>query len=157
MKEQMSKEGSPKKEVVPEAKSMTEAETIAFLEENGVEPLGDDWQPGQTILYVLEEAIRGDDGPYRYLPREGRPSIARLDSPTALDFNDRRDTGDNRVVYPLLNETGGRVDFYAIDPETKKVRFMLIPIPMVRKEDRPFHVRREALFKANDSVFPPSK
>lgn len=143
-------------ENIPEEKSMSEAETLLFLKENNIEPLTN-WQPGQPLLYVLEEVIRGDDGPYGYLPKEGRPSIARLDSPTSLDFDDRRDTGDNRVVYPLLNETGGRVDFYAIDPETKKVRFMLIPRPMARGKDKPFHVRKETLFKADDVVFPPSK
>jgi hypothetical protein len=137
--------------------SMTESETIQFLEENGVQKLTN-WHPGQPLLYVLEEHVKADDGPFGHLPKHARPSIARLDSPTALDFNEVS-IEENRIVYPLLNETGGAVTFYAIDPITKTVSFVILPkVPSesIRAVDTPFHVRKETLYEANDELFPPS-
>jgi hypothetical protein len=137
--------------------SMTESETIEFLEEKGVQKLTS-WHPGQPLLYVLEEHVKQDDGPFGHLPRHARPSIARLDSPTALDFNEVMGEGD-RIVYPLLNETGGAVTFYAIDPITKAVSFVILPkVPgeSIRTVDTPFHVRKETLYEATDELFPPS-
>ena len=136
---------------------MSELETISFLEENGVKKLTA-WHPGQPLLYILEEHVKADDGPFGDLPRHARPSIARLDSPTALDFHEVLAEGD-RIVYPLLNETGGAVTFYAIDPETEAVSFVILPkIPeeSIRTTDTPFHVRKETLYEATDELFPPS-
>ncbi len=137
--------------------SMSESETILFLEDRGVQKLTS-WHPGQPLLYVLEEHVRRDDGPFGHLPKHARPSIARLDSPTALDFNEVSIEG-NRIVYPLLNETGGAVTFYAIDPVTKAVTFVVLPkVPgeSIRTVDTPFHVRKKTLYEANDELFPPS-
>ncbi len=148
---------------IPEQKSMSESETLSFLKEQGIEPLTD-WQPGQPLLYVFEENER--ENMFGYVPkvgealtREGWPIIARLQAPTSIDFNERMlsEEDPNRIVYPLLNENDERIDFYVIDPETKEISFMLLPKSQERgKKDKPFHVRKETLFKANDSIFPPS-
>ncbi len=157
MNERVPLSSQNQKEVIPDSRSMTELETFSFLKEKGIRPL-EGWHLGMPVLYILEEVIRGDEGPFGDIPSEFRPSIARVDSPTALDFSKpMKDDDDDRVVYPLLNETGGQVDFYAIDHKTKEISFMLIPrLPeySIRTARSPFHVRREALFHTDDSLFP---
>ena len=146
----------PSKVGLGNKKSMTEAETMIFLNKNHMKPLST-WMPGQPLLYVLEEIIRGNDGPFAAMgiPPEARPSIARLNAPTGIDF--RNEMGDlSRRVYPLLNEDGERIDYYALDSETGAITCMLLPSFSVRGQYNPYHVRKEGLFEANDDLFPPS-
>lgn len=138
-------------------KSMTEEQTHSFLKEKGIVPLHD-WQPGQPLLYVLEEFTRQDDGPYEKMPVDKRPSIARLDSPTFLNLEHEREGKDDikgRIVYPLANEAGGQIDYYAINPKTKRPEVVLTRNTVVNP-GHAYNVRKENLFSAADGVFPKS-
>ncbi len=133
----------------PERKNMTEAETKAYLKEHGVQLLTNP-QPHQPILYVFEEMTREDNGPFKFLPADKRPSICRLYDPIELDLNKTRDGGEpDRIICDLKNE-GGRVDFYAINSETKKPEYI-----SSEYKDKQYQVVRENLFEADDALFPP--
>jgi hypothetical protein len=125
---------------------MTEVETLAFLEQYGVMPIGDEWQPHTPVLYVLEEVVRGDAGPFKSEPLHLRPSIVRMADPATIDF-DRPDVQASRVTYKLSNV--GRADYYVIDSTTQK------PL-LVRSSEtaREYDVREEGLFKTMDDLFP---
>ena len=132
-------------------KSMTKEETITFLKKHGIKPL-ENWKPHQPILYIFEEMIRGDDGPFKSLPAEKRPSIARIQDPVYLNFNSPEiESTTERVVYNLIN-AGGEVNLYAIDPITEK-RILVA----TEKKEKVYHVTREGLYMAADELFPPSK
>ncbi len=142
---------SPAAEGGEKSPSMTEAQTMAYLAKEGVQPL-EHWKPHTSFLYVMEEATRGDDGYFKDLPLEQRPSIARLDDPTEIDFSDPRDRGDGTVVYYVGNE-GGQVDYYAINPTTNEVTRVKKTNPVKNRENAYF-VRKEALFATADHLFP---
>ena len=132
-------------------KSMTKQETIAFLKKHKIKNL-ENWKPHQSILYVFEEMLRGDDGPFKFLPAEKRPSIARIYDPIHLDFNNPEvEATTERVVYNLIN-TGEKVDLYAIDPVTEKPLLVL-----TEKKEKAYHVTKEGLYMSNDKLFPLSK
>jgi len=134
-------------------RSMTEAETRAFLQERNIQPLHD-WQPHQPLLYVLEERLRGDDGRFNDLPPERRPSIVRIDDPTNIRFDQPIEDMPDRVVYGLENE-GGQSDYFAIDPLTQQI--VLVKTSKGRiKTNRPYHVVKGGLFMPSDELFPRS-
>ncbi len=142
---------SPGVEKFEDKKSMNKQETIAFLKKHGVKAL-ENWKPHQSVLYVFEEMLRGDDGPFKFLPSEKRPSIARIYDPIHLDFNSPQvETTSERVVYNLIN-VGGQVDLYAVNPVTEKPLLVL-----TEKKEKAYHVTKEGLYMSNDELFPPSK
>lgn len=140
-------------EAEPKYEAMNEEQTLQFLREHGVKPLTR-WLPRQPLLYVLEEQTRSDEGPYGDRPKEQRPSIVRLDEPTAIHFDaphhDVEDPG--RVVYKLETD-GGRIDYYAIDAKTKT------PVLLWSRDTKTknYNVRAEGLFSASDELFPKGK
>lgn len=132
---------------------MTESETVAHLEEHGVTRVDPEkWQQHQPVLYVMEEIIRHhEDGPFTDLPRDKRPSIARVNDPIAIHFDNPRGDGD-RIVYNLESDRG-QVDYYVIDAATGIAE--LIRTTRSRMVNPKFyHVRKEALFNAADDLFP---
>jgi hypothetical protein len=136
---------------VQEKRSMTEAETIAFLQEQGVKPL-ENFTAHQPLLYVLEERIRKDNGPLKDLPKDKRPSVARVSDPFKIHFdNPLVDEGEpERVVYALDNP-GGQVDYYAINPITKEIEIVKTTIGRIKDAtSTPYHVRKEGLFMPDD-------
>ncbi len=150
----MSKEGAPKKVSEPRKEkireSMMQEQTIAFLKEKGVELL-QGWQPGQPLLYVFEDFLRQERGTFHNIPEHMRPSLARLDAPTLIEFDNPRDGGENRVVYNLRNDAEGQIDFYAIDPATRKPTLV-----KTSNAGHLYHVRKEGLFAPDDAIFPKS-
>ena len=142
---------------------MTEAETITFLRERGVESLPlQEYQTGQTVLYVMEQSTLGDHGPFKKMPANERPAIARIDNPGRLDLGspyrpDKKDPDQTRIVYDLYNH-GGRVDYYMIDAQTKKPTLVKTSHTVTdfhaKRPIYPYKVRPENLFKANDELFP---
>jgi len=104
---------------------MTQADIVAFLTARGIEPLGQ-WRPGEPVLYVLEDPFRTDTCHYGDLPKRLRPSIARLDSPASIDPKARAVDKDGiwTDIFRIVNEPGGQVDYYAIDPDTHAVTFI---------------------------------
>lgn len=145
----------------PEKRSMNEAETLTFLHDRGVRLLpAKDWRPHQPLLYVLEEKIRGETGPLKKIPRDRRPSIVRVDDPVVLNIDSplTESTDPQRVVYELENH-GGQVDYFAIDPNTKQIINVKTSARIKKWDDQnpnltPYHVRLEALFETNDDLFP---
>src|SRR5580693_4363483 len=84
-------------------KSLNELETVNFLLGNGAKRL-EVFQPHVPALYVFEDMIRGDDGPFRRLSADKRPSLALVHDPIELDFNSplENDEGSTRGnVYEL--------------------------------------------------------
>ncbi len=124
-------------------RSMNRPETIAFLEERGVRPL-EDFSPHTPLLYVHEDAYRGNDGPFKHLPRDKRPSIARIHDPVSLS---NPKGGPERIVHDLANE-GGRVEHYAIDPKTKQLTLV-----MTEEKTKKYQVLRRGLFEAPEELF----
>jgi hypothetical protein len=133
-----------------EGQEMTESETIAFLQEHRVAPL-ENWVPHQPLLYVLEERTRPT--------YEGRtPSIVRLNDPIKIEFDNPLSDDDepDRIVYALHN-AGGQLDYYAINPLTKKIEQVHTTLGRDKAGAKPYHVRKEGLYVAADELFPPSK
>ena len=75
-----------------EKKSLNLQETIDFLANKGIQPLAV-FKPGEPILYVLEEMVRADDGPFKWLPAADRPNVVRMDSPEGLNLDKPLNTG----------------------------------------------------------------
>lgn len=151
----MSIEGpkTPRPETHEAARVMNESETVTFLEEHGVTHVDPEkWQSHQTVLYVMEEIIRHhENGPFNDLPRNKRPSIARVDDPVQIHFDKPKGNAD-RTVYNLESDRG-QVDYYVIDVATGKPE--LVRTTRSRMVNPKFyHVRKEALFNAADDLFP---
>jgi hypothetical protein len=132
---------------------MGQRDIVAFLASRGVETLAD-WNPGEPVLYVIEDALRTDTGHYRDLPRGLRPSFARLDNPDRVDARGRAVDKDGlwTQIFEIVNERGGRVDYYAIDPDTHAVAFVR---SSATKRDKhcPYVARGDLLFRARDGLF----
>ncbi len=135
----------------PGPESLNEDQTRAFLTKRGVSPL-EGWKPGQPLLYLLEEFVKNDTGPFNDLPRSKRPIIARLAAPTFIDLETERGT-DERVVFALGNEEGARVDYYAINSVTLKPELVRTGYRKMTKDD-PYYVKKENLFNADGALFP---
>ena len=138
-------------------RSLNSAETLSFLSENNVKPLGE-WKQGSPVLYVLEEFYRGDDGHYMMFPPHLRPSIVRLDAPDAIDLDNPHTETEipgliGRVSYKLVNK-GGRVDYFAIDQTTKKPILVKTSHRDNEATDFAYNVTKEGLFETNDRIFP---
>ena len=128
---------------------MTELETIAYLEQRGVKPLGE-WVPGQAVLYVLEEKTRQRKDAFDGITPEKIPSIVRVDSPKSLDLKKpHNNTPFDDVAYYYLENDHGRVDYYAIDPVDGPV------IVKSSNKRKAYSVRKGFLFAADDELFPP--
>lgn len=137
-----------------EKPSMNEKETIAFLEENGIAPVGDDWQPGQSLLYVLDEGVRRRFDEYgQGFPVDKVASIARLDNPTSLKWTIKDSKVSGHTIGTITN-AGGQVDYYAIHPGTKRPVLVGTSHPM--KVKPPFYVQKSNVFTAADMLFPKS-
>lgn len=153
------KSGEPSPETIEsiEKRSMTADETIAFLRERGAKPL-EDWQPHQPILYVLEERLRKDVGPFNKFSKDMRPSVVRVDDPSKIHFEDplTDEATPDRAVYELEND-GGQVDYYAIDSKTQEITLVKTSSRIKNRTTTPYHVVKEALFMAADELFPKSK
>jgi hypothetical protein len=104
--------------------------------------------PNTPILYVFEDMYRGDEGPFRNFPPDKRPSLAVVHDPINLDFDspvpDEEESG--RVVYELENH-GGRVDLYAINPTTHE----LILVGTENKTKK-YHVRKDRIFEMMEGL-----
>jgi hypothetical protein len=135
---------------------MDQAGIVAFLTSHGIGPL-EEWRPGQPILYVVEDAFRTDSAHYGELPKRLRPSLARLDNPDSIDSSDRAVDGAGAwtEIFKIVNETGGQVDYYAIDAATQAVTFIKSS-PSKRDKDYPYVAPGTLLFRANDELFPKS-
>jgi hypothetical protein len=129
---------------------------VAFLAARGVEPLGE-WRPGEPVLYVIEDPLRTDTAHYRDLPRRLRPSFARLDNPDSIDPCARAVDKDGvwTQIFEIVNESGGRVDYYAIDPDTHAVTFVRSSVTK-RDKDYPYVASGNLLFRAKDELLPKS-
>lgn len=135
----------------PEFKrSLNEEETLLFLQKHNIKQLKD-FKPHEPLLYVFEESVKGEGGPFTFLPPEKRPSIARLHDPLALNQFHGYYKEKGRQMYDLQNE-GGQVDLYAIRSENE-------PPLLVAQEfkSKLYHVFKEGLFESNDELFPLGK
>lgn len=124
--------------------SMNERETISFLKRNGSKPLSlRDWQSGQPILFVFKDFMdtSGDT------PTGPRPSIARVDSPISMRFQE----GSESVI--LLENHGGQVDYFAIDARNEKIIYVRSSASM-RDASHPYLVMAGNIFKSSDKLFP---
>jgi hypothetical protein len=135
---------------------MSQAEIITFLTSHGVEPLGE-WCPGEPLLCVIEDGFRTDTAHYKELAEPLRPSIARLDNPDSVISNDRAIDrhGVWTGIFKIVNETGGQVDYYAIDPHTHAVTFVRSSAS-IRDKGYPYVAPGILLFRARDDLFPRS-
>jgi hypothetical protein len=135
---------------------MNQADIVSFLTSHGIGPLGE-WRPGEPILYVIEDPFRTDTAHYGELPKRLRPSIARLDTPNSIVSSERAVDKDGlwTEIFKIVNETGGQVDYYAIDPDTHAVTFIKSS-PSKRDKDYPYVAPGTLLFRANDELFPKS-
>lgn len=133
---------------------MSQADIVSFLTSRGVEPLGE-WRAGEPVLYVIEDPFRTDTAHYCALPKRLRPSIARLDNPNSIDPSERAvdQHGVWRQIFKILNESGGQVDYYAIDPDTHAVTFIKSGSSK-RDKDCPYVAPGTLLFHAKDDLFP---
>lgn len=151
----MSIEGpkTPRPETHEVSRAMTEAETVAFLEEHGVMRVDPNkWQPHQPVLYVMEELVRThENGPFNDLPRNKRPSIARVNDPLAIHFQSPR--GDVHRTIVDLESDRGQVDYYIIDASTGLPELIRTTRSRMVKP-KTYHVRPESLFNAADDLFP---
>lgn len=142
---------SEKKEVVP---SLTVEETLSFLKQHGTKPL-EEFEPDQPFLYIFEEQGRGDDGPFAMISIDKRPSLARVNGPTSIDFTKplvSTDTPD-RVGYRMTNP-GGQIDYYAIDGKTKQPVYVRTSFRDTTTGAFRYIVLKEHLYEANDALFP---
>lgn len=135
---------------------LNQADIVSFLTSHGVEPLGQ-WRPGEPVLYVIEDPFRTDTSHYGDLPERLRPSIARLDNPDSIEAGERAvdKHGAWTVIFRIVNETGGQVDYYAIDPHTHAVTFVRSS-STIRDKDYPYVAPGRLLFRAKDELFPKS-
>jgi hypothetical protein len=135
---------------------MNQADIVSFLTSHGIAPLGE-WRPGEPLLYVIEDPYRTDTAHYGELPKRLRPSLARLDNPDSIVSSDRAvdSAGVWTEIFKIVNETGGQVDYYAIDPDTHAVTFIKSS-PSKRDKDYPYVAPGTLLFRANDELFPKS-
>ena len=135
---------------------MGQRDILAFLASRGVETLGE-WRPGEPVLYVIEDPWRTDTSHYRDLPRRLRPSFARLENPDRIDPSARAVDKDGvwTQIFEIVNESGGRVDYYAIDPDTHAVTFVRSGATK-RNKDCPYVAQGNLLFRAKDELFPKS-
>jgi hypothetical protein len=135
---------------------MNQADIVSFLTAHGIAPLGE-WRPGEPVLYVVEDPYRTDTAHYGELPKRLRPSLARLDNPDSVDSSDRAvdSAGAWTEIFRIVNETGGQVDYYAIDPDTHAVTFVKSSASK-RDQGYPYVAPGTLLFRANDDLFPKS-
>ncbi|HEY0311623.1 MAG TPA: hypothetical protein VGC56_03930 [Allosphingosinicella sp.] len=135
---------------------MGQADIVSFLAAHGVEPLGE-WRPGEPLLYVVEDGYRTDTHHYGDMPRRLRPSVARLDNPDSVQSRDRAVDrhGVWTEVFKIVNESGGQVDYYAIDPDTHAVTFIRSSASK-RDKTYPYVAPGNLLFRASDELFPKS-
>jgi len=135
---------------------MGQADIVSFLAAHGVEPLGE-WRPGEPLLYVIEDGYRTDTHHYGDMPRRLRPSVARLDNPDSVLSRDRAVDrhGVWTDIFKIVNETGGQVDYYAIDPDSQAVTFIRSSAAK-RHKSYPYVAPGNLLFCAKDDLFPKS-
>lgn len=135
---------------------MSQADIVSFLASHGVEPLGE-WRPGEPLLCVIEDGFRTDTSHYQDLARHLRPSIARLDNPDSVRSSDRAVDrhGVWTEIFKIVNETGGQVDYYAIDPDTHAITFVKSS-SSIRDQNYPYVAPGTLLFRARDDLFPRS-
>jgi hypothetical protein len=135
---------------------MNQADIVSFLTSHGIGPLGE-WRPGEPVLYVIEDPFRTDTAHYGELPKRLRPSVARLDNPDSIDSGDRAVDKDGvwTEIFKIVNESGGQVDYYAIDPDTHAVTFIKSSSSK-RDKGYPYVAPGSLLFRANDGLFPKS-
>ena len=135
---------------------MSQADILAFLTANGVEPLAQ-WRPGEPILYIVEDPFRTDTSHYGELPKRLRPSVARLDRPDSIESQARAVDKDGvwTELFWIVNGTGGQVDYYAIDPDTHAITFVKSS-PSIRDKSYPYVAPGNLLFRAKDALFPKS-
>jgi hypothetical protein len=154
----MSQESKPgkkveRKELVP---SLTVAETISYLEEHGVKPMGEEWKSGEPFLYIFEEGTRTDNGPFATTSIDKRPSLARINGPTNIVFDKPIVSIDTpgAMGYRMTNP-GGQIDYYAIDGETKRPVYVRTSFRDTTDGiARYYFVLKEHLYEANDALFP---
>ncbi|HMC91331.1 MAG TPA: hypothetical protein VKI45_02615 [Allosphingosinicella sp.] len=136
---------------------LAQAEIVSFLVARGVEPLRD-WRPGEPILYVIDDPFRTDTSHYGALPERLRPSVARLDDPDSVIVSDRAVDRHGRwsEIFKIVNESGGQVDYYAIDPDTRAIVFVKSS-RTERGKTYPYVAQGALLFRTKDELFPKSE
>jgi hypothetical protein len=145
----------PKKQESKEHKvSLNEPETLAYLIERGVQPLKV-WEKEKPFLYVMEDVVRGDDGPFQMLATQDRPSIARVNGPTDINFDKPvvSDDQPNRVGYHMSNP-GSQIDYFAIDGLTRNPQWVRTTFRDTRNSNFRYVVRKEYLFETDNTLFP---
>jgi hypothetical protein len=148
-------EKSPKP---PESEIMNEQETLAFLIRNRAQQVSPaNWQKGNALLCVMEDFFRGDVGPYKDLPKNKRPSIARLDQVDFIDFDHpKKDPATpNRLIYQI--KSIGRVDYYVIDKNTGKPERIDRPDRINIGLPKLYFSNKTNIFLPKDDLFPRSK
>ena len=135
---------------------MSQADIISFLTSHGVDPL-EEWRPGQPLLCVIEDPFRTETSHYQDLPERLRPSIARLDNPDSVEASERSVDrhGVWTEIFRIVNDTGGQVDYYAIDPDTHAITLVKSGSTK-RDETYPYVAPGNLLFRARDELFPKS-
>jgi hypothetical protein len=120
-----------------EGPSMPAREVLSLLFSRGAVPLTqDNWLPGQPVLFVFEDWFNVSD--FKNLIRIRKPNIARLDNPSEWRQG--------------IMRSEGQVDYYAIDPESKKL--ILVKTSMHAPHGKEFAVAMKYLFHAIDELFP---
>jgi len=115
--------------------SMNDREMLEFLQEHGIVRLTrEDWQPHQPLLYMFNQSFEIHH--FGALIVRRRPNIARVDDPSEWRQS------------ILVND--GQADYYAVDPDTKKVIF----VKPGGRSNRPYAVTAKHVFACNDAVFP---
>ncbi len=122
-------------------RAITEMEIIAFMQKHKIKPLVDinTISPDLSILAVLPNQVRHDNGPYQTMDAADRPSIARIYKPTHLG-NDI--TGDF-----IAHE--GKVDYYKINRKGEQEYLF------TGGKQASYPIPREFLYEKDDILFPP--
>ncbi len=130
----------------PNLESMTEKETVDFLERNGIQKM-QQFVPGVPLLYVFTQDLNEN------LAVGGRGrALARLDNPLEIDYDyPLEDPKGGNVAYNLKNN-GGAYN-YAIDRTTGKPVYLS---QSKSEEDGAAYyvVKPEYLYVADDVLFP---
>ncbi len=134
-----------------QAEEVNEEKVIEVLGKLNIKKLTT-WQPGTPILYVLPDYMRNDKGTFGNIPRNVRPTIARVELPHDISLLEKPEEVLSGVLH---NTPGGRIDYYAVDG-SGNITYMQLPKDRSGRQPE-YVVRRSNLFEANDPYFPPSK
>lgn len=152
--------GEPNPSTFPE-RSLNEGEILEFLKKHNINPstLSDLMRINNlekvSLLFVLPMGIQDDDGPYKNLPRQDRPSIVRIDNPAHIQLTPAREAVPENLarggrVYSLFNSKD-QMDYFVIGQDGK------VRCTRTTRNERTYYVTLDRIFAADDSLFPKSE